>query len=301
MAQFLHSRDEQENLAALEQLLAQMQQAWQAAPSTGFSQLPDTLSAADLLPFYTTRNVLPLGISMEDNQPVYMDLRSKHHMLISGSTAEEAEKALANTAQLLRLREDNQIYLLDGNHNLQGFARQDNGLQYAADSQELNQAVETIYDQLMLRDDALCDYEDSGNTLDGDAFALQYPQICVLINEMHSVMQQLSEKNRQRLLQLSISSAPLGMIAIGAGTCADIGMYMCMEDLTIAFVDSAVSDAVSDQAVNRQKGLCVGGAIRNHDAFTQTMLQREQRNTQLGQNEGFVFDCGNGIRIKPMA
>ena len=78
-------------------------------------------------------------------------------------------------------------------------------------------------------------------------------------------------------------------------------MYMCMEDLTIAFVDSAVSDAVSDQAVNRQKGLCVGGAIRNHDAFTQTMLQREQRNTQLGQNEGFVFDCGNGIRIKPMA
>ena len=73
---------------------------------------------------------------------------------------------------------------------------------------------------------------------------------------------------------------------------------MCTEELTIAFVDSAETSDALQTGTNWQKGLCVGGKVRSHDCFEQTMLQHEQKNRQLEEDEGFVFDCGRTVRIK---
>ena len=67
------------------------------------------------------------------------------------------------------------------------------------------------------------------------------------------------------------------------------------------FFDDYYSESQPQQEqTNWQRGLCVGGKIRSHDSFEQEMLQPEQKSRELEDDEGFVFDCGHGVRIKRM-
>lgn len=297
MAQYLQSENEEENLVALEQLLANMKQSWKAVVKEKPEELSVGTSVADMARHYTVRDILPVGLSCEDDTPELLDLRNRHRLLISGKTGDQAQQTLKTVARLLLTRQDNQVYVLDGNGSLQELS---GSLHYAAGKEALEQMVDGLYRQLSQRDDALCDLEDSGQAVDETAFALQYPQLCILVNEMHTVMQQLSERSRALLVRLCTTSSPLGVLSVGAGSCEDIGIYMCTEELTIAFVDSTVTSDAQQEGMNWQMGLCVGGKIRSHDSFEQTMLQYEQKNRELDEDEAFIFDCGRGIRIKRM-
>ena len=74
--------------------------------------------------------------------------------------------------------------------------RNGNGkLIYAADPSALENTVNTLYGQISTRDNALCELEDGEDTVDADAFAKQYPQVCILINQMHLVMERLPEED----------------------------------------------------------------------------------------------------------
>lgn len=289
---FLECQDEGENLKALEALVAQMKKGWTGSGPQGVRSMPNELTLEELAQHYQSRTMLPVGLSYQDIQPVFMDLSKQNRLLISGGTAQQAAAALKNQARMLLTRQDNRVYVLNGSEE----AWIGNYGHYAQ-GQMLNEAVSELFTHICQRDEALCDLEDSGQVVDGAAFAAQYPQLCILVNEMHKVMAQLTEQNRDRLVRMCTCPAALGVISIGAAAAMDVGIYMCTEALTIAFVDSPeTNDALSGQ--NLQKGLCVGGKLRNHDSFQQTMLSGDQKNLQLESGDAMVFDCGTVQRIK---
>lgn len=298
MAQYLYSEDAAKNLEGLEQLIAAMKQSWMSVKKEIAEDAASGYSIKELARHYTTRDVLPVGVSCEDETPEFLDLRSRHRMLISGKTQQQAQQTLKSVAQLLLTRQDNQVYVLDGNGSLQDMANMGQQLHYCTGAEAFTQAVDALYQQLDQRDQALFDLENSNQAVDEADFVLQYPQMCILINEMHTVMGQLPPRSRALLMRLCTNNSQLGVLAIGAGSCEDIGIYMCTEELTIAFVDSAETSDALQTGTNWQKGLCVGGKVRSHDCFEQSMLQHDQKNRQLEEDEGFVFDCGHTVRIK---
>lgn len=297
---FLHSQDDAENQQALENLVQKMRSCWTGPAPQTVKTMPEKLTAADMAPYYTERTLLPIGLSHENVQPVFLNLQGENRMLISGKTAVQAAESLKAVARLLLSREDNLVYMLDGSNAL-GEMRNGNGkLIYAADPSALENTVNTLYGQISTRDNALCELEDGEDTVDADAFAKQYPQVCILINQMHLVMERLPEEARERLLRICTASGSLGVMVAGAAAAADIGTYMCTEDLTIALVNSPNTNDAHSGGVSRQKGLCVGGTVRIHDCFEQAGLSPEQKDLSLENGDGMVIDCGTATRIKTM-
>lgn len=295
---FLHSRDDGENQAALEELVQKMKAGWKASAPDAMLTMPEHLSPEDLLPHYTDRALVPVGLSYGDIKPVYLNLMGQNRMLISGESVPQASASLKAMAQLLLSREDNRVWVIDGEGTLAGELGEHPNLFYAGGADDLHRAVKGLHSELVQRDGALKDLEDRDGIVDTEAFARQYPQICILINQMHRVMAQLPEEAAETLELLCTASGSLGAIVIGAAKAADIGRYMCTENLTIALVNSPdTSDARSDGA-NYQKGFAIGGTIRIHDSFKQTGLTDAQKDAPLQGSDAMVFDCGIYTRIK---
>ena len=138
--------------------------------------------------------------------------------------------------------------------------------------------------------------EDRGDFKAMEAYAEQCQQVCILINRMHLVMEQLSEDARERLYNMCKLSGASGVIVIGAATAKDIGDYMCTEDLTILMTSCPDTSDAGSGGINYQKGLCVGGKVKIHDSFQQ--LSDSQKEMLLEDGDAAVMDCGTVTRIK---
>jgi hypothetical protein len=217
-------------------------------------------------------------------------------MLISGETEDQVSGALRATAQLLRSREDNLLFVLDGDDSFNETLEGGPNLSKFHGMNGLCHGVNGLFHELQQRETDLIALEDQEDFEAMDAYIDQCPQICILINRMHLVMEQLSEDARNRLIGICESSGNLGAIVIGAGKAKDIGDYLCIEALTGLMVNCPdVSDASSSGA-NYQKGLCIGGKLRNHDGFQQ--LNDIQKAMLLENGDAAVMDCGTVTRIK---
>jgi hypothetical protein len=249
-----------------------------------------------MLPYYTERTALPIGLSYETAQPVLLQLQGQNRMLISGETIEQATKALKAVAQLLHSREDNQVWILDGDGSLCDILEGAPNLMKFSGMNSLCHGVNSLYYEIEHREQELIALENTEDEVDTVAFAKQYPQICILIHQMHLVMEKLSEDARTHLENLCAGSGNLGVIVIGAAQAADIGSYMCTEKLTILLVNSPDTTDASTGGTNYQKGLCIGGKLRNHDSFQQ--LSDTQKAMLLENGDAAVLDCGTVTRIK---
>ena len=281
-AMFLSGEGADQDTNALEKLIRQMADGWDGPKPQKLRSMPDRVCLTDMAECYACSQLLPLGLSYGDQQPVYMDLREKHTMLLSAADAQEGVEALKTLAKLLSSKPDNRLYVLDGSGTLGAIP----GHVYAQGAQ-LDRAVDELTAELCRREDVLL----ASQTLDPGE-----PQLCLLLQDPQRIMEQLSEERRQMLLRLCQSTEDLGMIALASANTQDLGLYMYTENLTMAFIDSPMMGS----AENSQKGLCIGGKVRSHDYLQQQALSQEERGMKLAPGDAMVFDCGKAIRIKFM-
>lgn len=293
---FLHSENDGENQAALETLVAKMKDCWTGPVVETVRSVPETLVLADILPYYTQRNRLPLGLSHEDTEPVFLYLQDQNRMLISGETVEQATGALRAMARLLQTKEDNLVLVLDGDGSLGDTLEGGPNLRIHGGMNGLCHGVNGLYYELEQREKDIAALEDRGDFEAMEAYAEQCTQVCILINRMHLVMEQLSEEARKRLYNMCKLSGSSGVIVIGAAAAKDIGDYMCTEDLTILMTSCPDTSDAGSGGINYQKGLCVGGKVKMHDSFQQ--LSDSQKEMLLEDGDAAVMDCGTVTRIK---
>ena len=106
-------------------------------------------------------------------------------------------KTLAN---ILLSKTDNQLYVLDGSGSL--FDIDERVVGYANNADSLNNTVKELAVEISKREEVLFDCQDSGEVCDTHVFVEQYPQICIMIDSMHRVMEALSDINREMLLHI---------------------------------------------------------------------------------------------------
>ncbi len=294
---YMESEEDGKNQDAIEILIGNMKKCWSGKEKPKIKSVPDSVTVADMAEYYITRNILPIGIDYAKSEPLFMNLEQKHCMLVSSLERQDGSEFIKSIAELLATRSDNQIYVLDGNSELSELIPRST---FYATKEKMNQAVALLGDELCRRENALFEQQCESGISGENSLMMQYPQICIIINEMHMVMQALSDENQSLLLNICHSTSDLGVIAIASGCTDDISRYMYTESLTIAFVDNPEITDASSAKVNWQKGVCIGGKIRNHNYFVQNMLSAEEKSKIIASGDGIVFDCGRVIRIKRM-
>lgn len=291
-AVFTAGNDASSESEALEELIDRMKASWHgpsASSAVRCETMPDKVTVDAMLPFYTQRDVLPLGLDSQSMASLMVDLSQNHTLLLSSSNPELSLSALDGLLRLLSSRQDNQVWFLDGSGS---FGSLGAGLEsYASGETQLNLVTAALLKELERREDALDESAENGTA----RFSQQYPQICLILDAPHRIAQDLTDDNLAALCRLCRNTEDLGVIIIAHGYCNDLMQYMYTEELTITLINSP-----EDDESNWQKGLCMGGLVRDHDYFLQKMLSPEERSAQIPPSDGLLFDCGRAVRFKRM-
>lgn len=252
----------------------------------------DNVSYEDMAEYYGAASMVPIGLERESNQPVYIDLSHKHSLLISSVDKQVGISFVTAFSHLLLTKRENRLYILDGRGSLEPLKNK--ATAYAVDEQQLERAVNAIAKELERREDVLYTQPESDKTV--DATALFRSQLCIIIDDISTVMSRLNEESQSILAEICRSSEELGFIAVAHGTVEEIRKGMDSNALTAAFVDSP---DISDFSVeNRQKGICIGGIFKDHRYFSQKSVPSELQTAAINEGDAVVYDSGKASRIK---
>ncbi len=253
----------------------------------------ETVSYEKMTEFYGSASMIPVGLDADTMQPVYVDLSHKHSFLVSSADRKMGIAFVASLSNLLLSKSENRLYILDGRGELEQFRNK--AMAYASNAQQFDRVVNAIAKELERREDVIYVQPDrESGTI--DATALFRSQICIVIDDMASAMNMLSEENRDILSEICRSNEELGYIVVAHDTIEEISANLDSDMLTAALVDSP---EISDYSLeNHQKGICLGRTLKEHKFFSQKGMPIEVRTAAIDESIAFVLDSGNAFRIK---
>ncbi|MCR4609914.1 MAG: type VII secretion protein EssC [Eubacterium sp.] len=257
------------------------------------SEADVNISYEEMAEYYGSASMVPVGMDTDTHQPVYADLSRKHSLLISSADQKTGTAFITALSHLLLTKRENRLYILDGRGELEQLKSK--ATAYASDEQQYERVVNAVAKELERREDILFTQPESANATI-DATALFRSQICIVIDNMSAVMSRLSEDSKDILAEICRSNEELGYIAVAHGTTSEIASDMDTCMLTAAFVDNP---DISDYALeNHQKGVCLGGILKDHKYFSMKQIPIEVQTASISESFAFVCDSGKVYRIK---
>ncbi len=224
---------EAERTAALKAVIEQMRCAWQGKPAQPVPMLPDVVPLVSILPARTAwlpapsdgALAVPLGLDVDELEPIRVDLNEGPHFIIAGSiqsgktTAVQSwALALAETFAPSRL----QLYFVDFHRTSFGaFARLPHARALIEDDDQFGRALAEISEILRER---RATFEQArhaaGGTLDSSWLA-QSPALVLVLDNFDALKDGLQGGTKERLDQLVRRERGLGLHVLAAGSASD--------------------------------------------------------------------------------
>jgi len=226
---------EAERTAALKTLIQQMAQAWSGPQARPIPVLPDVVPLADLLPPGEAwppppedgSLAVPIGLDVDDLEPVAVDLWDGPHFLITGPV--QSGKTTLLQTWLLALAERFSpkrlyLYLVDFRRaGLMPLQRLPQVQAYITDDDLLGEALAEITESLRERRQALEKARRrAGGFLKERAFLARYPALVMVIDDFDAFNTEAQSGTKERLEQMIRRERGLGFHVLLAGLSTDV-------------------------------------------------------------------------------
>ena len=224
-ALYAAGQDEYELSRALRAELEQMDRCWHGKRPQPVAGMPDQITAEVLLPYYEKPACIPVGLSTDTLEPVYLDLRSQYKALLTGTEKDRCSSMLCSIAGLVRLRSQNaKIYAFDSSQG--GLARLRSIADcYASinDREQVQRAADELFELLLARDKELKRAkQEQGDAYDPEPIRQTFSLVCVLIDDLNTVAFQMDVGAKKKLEAVIQSAKGLGVIVLAAAVIQDI-------------------------------------------------------------------------------
>lgn len=284
---YCDGENEVQRTARLQEIIASMNQVWTGPRAKPIPVMPEAVSPRELSAEYTVRTSIPLGISYETVAPFHLNLQDQYCMAISGTLRSGKSSTLVHIAKMIACKEtDALIYVFDSS----GVALsdlQESGAGYAlcSDPETVGAALEEIVGHLNERKRAqnLARTEAPDN-FDELAFIQGYPLICIFIDDLREFVELSTDESKNSMERICRMAQHLGVMVFAAGRVSDLSRYNEIESLTRVILSN-------------QKGLALGGTPAMHSYF-QNNLKYNEKNVELGEDNGLVYDNGSCVKVK---
>lgn len=277
-ALYIDRPTEPEQNQELEKLAQSMDRSWTGARPRRIPVMPETVELS-MLP-YTRREALPVGLDFQTLEPAYVDLSEQYNLLICGAKQSGKSDFLATLARVLLTRADNRLYVLDTPSGAQS-ALQASAAGYCVftDADAVDRLLQTVVDELNTRARARAEAED----LSADAFAAQWPQLCLLIDDLRAFVDQVTDDARDTMDRICQMAGGLGVIVLAAACAEDVEAYSYRDVLTRTMLES-------------QNGIAVSGAASMYYYFRAD--SRLEQSGALAPQDAFLFTGNACSRIR---
>ncbi len=287
---------EAERTTALKSLIEQMAQAWSGPRARPIPVLPDVVPLADLLPPGGAwlpppedgSLAVPIGLDVDDLEPVEVDLWDGPHFLITGPI--QSGKTTFLQAWVLALAERFpperlHLYLVDFRRKgLLPLYRLPHVRAYVTDDDLLGDALAEIAQSLKDRRQALEEArQQAGGFLDERAFLARYPALVLAIDDFDALSDEAQSGVKERLEQMIRRERGLGFHILIAGLSNDIGSAW-----------EGWAKALKEQ----QTGFLLGSSDHDDLQLFNLHLPMGEAGRKLSPGQGFFGQRGRYRKVK---
>ena len=244
-----------------------MKKNWTGRGAKKIPEMPETIEYGSV-----EGNEIYLGLSSRKVEPVAFDYHSQHYLMISGMPSAGKSNLLKALAYQMYESVGCAVYTLDIDGNsLRSLSQIGTYVGKASD-------IDAFFDDLM---PTLKKRQESGNRNGG------FAPIVLVIDDFGKFLAAVSEKTAKRILAIIKLCVGLDVYLLIAGDAADLAVKrMQGEDITMS-------------CVTAKQAVLLGGYINDHGAFRLKPTQA-QRNTELGEKEGFFVSKTGIVHMKTM-
>jgi S-DNA-T family DNA segregation ATPase FtsK/SpoIIIE len=242
-----------ERTTSLKSLVAHMAQEWTGPRAKSVPVLPTVIALSDLVDLSGTWPTgrqdpsldVPLGLDVENLEPMRVDLNDGPHFLITGPVQSGKTTLLRSWLLALAARfspEQLDMYLIDFSRSgLLPLKRLPHVRSYIEDDDKLREVLADISNKLRERRQALDEARHTDGALDEQQFILGYPAIVIAVEDFEGMHNQIQMESQDRLEQLLRRERGLGMYTIVAGSASDIassyeGWVRAIKELQTGFL-----------------------------------------------------------------
>lgn len=258
----------------LDNLFVQMSRCWTGYKPKSIPVMPDNISIESVMEHYTSNTVVPVGFDFETLSPAFVDLTKRNSLVISGTNEKSYENTMFSITKLLSMKPENQLFIFDGSSNA---LKPINGSNVSYGSylndDDVSKALETIKSMLSSR------AEPSNSEK-------PYPPICIIINDLKSFVDYISNDNLDLIQRLYRKSKGLGLVVIASGVNTELEKRNQIEAFTVALISS-------------QNGLVVDGCSNDY-SFLKNNLSYDEKKKSVEKGVGLLYNEGKCTKLKLM-
>lgn len=248
-------------------IAAQMQKSWMGKCAKRIPEMPEVITYGSI-----AGSGVYLGLSVRRVEPVEFDYHTQHYLMISGMSGAGKSNLLKVLANQMYTVANCTVYALDiSGTSLRSLAGIGTYMDKATD-------INAFFDDLMPK---LRERQERGSAAGG------FAPILLVIDDFPAFYAAVSEKTVRRILAIIKLCGGLSVYLLLAGDAGDLARKRIQaEEITMS-------------CVTAKQAVLLGGYINDHGAFHLKPTQA-QRNTELGEKEGFFVSKDGIIQIKTM-
>ena len=260
--------------------------SWNGPKPKTIPVMPERLTGDMLDHAFAQRSEVAVGMAYDTIEPIGFDLSVRYSLLITGpSHSGKSAELLKLMHYLSTSTQDTQMIVLDGKSGRLAAAEKD-ALMYAADNDDegITSIMTYLVAQLNTRKKQQNAAKKDDLRLDEKAFALNYTQIAIFVDDLKEFVDEVSDANRNTMERICRMAENLGVIVICAGRMNDIAHYNEIESLTRVIVSN-------------QNALVLSGSPAQYP-FLRSNLKYSEKEIEAGDGNGYVFADGSCRKIK---
>lgn len=285
--------NEAERSAEMKSLFEKVRVSWKGRKAKSIPILPDVLRYKDMLEYdelkseiQADKNLVPLGLTTEDLDPVFVDLSETGCVMVTGQIQSGRTNVLKSFISSLKERDGlKSCYIIDSNNT--GLYQYRSVLEpraYITDGSVLSSVMEEIVEELDSRkNDLISRRRDSETEFNEKKYLESLPQIILFIDEYSDFINMADEATKSSIEKILKKYKGLKFCVVISGLSDEI---------------SANSyDSFTKAMIEQQNGLVIGGSFDQQRVFNSRMPYAEQSRI-LESGEAYYITKGKTSKIK---
>ena len=260
---------------------------WAGNRPAAIPVMPDVISTNMMMEHYRDRLVLPVGIIRSDIKTAFVDLTENYGFIITGESADTMSKVTVNISSIiLNKHEDTILYVFDSEkQRLENLKNKAAHYSVHNDDESVSNSLKDIIAHLNKRkDEQKAAKKASEGGFSEKDFIKDYPLILVLIDDIKSYVDEVTNDNVNSMERICRLAQHLGVIVIANGSITNIAKNNEIDTLTRSIV-------------SYQNGLAVSGTP-NQITFFRNNLKYNEKDVVLEAGSGYLFVNGDCKSIK---
>ncbi len=283
IAECVSGRSDKEKNEKIRKFIEDIDRSWNGYRPRHIPVMPEHVDFRTICVGYRNISEIPVGVSFDTTEPMYVDLTDSRMMLVAGGVRSGKSNILCFIAQMIHEKfPDSLLIVFDGKERALSSAESISRYYLLYDDHGgICELIDKMSKEFDKRQENIRSAKRTGTSVP------VFVPVCIIIDDICECMRSMNENDYVFLEKMSTLPSGMGVLTFSAGRYTE--------------VDKAKNiDSFVQAVVKAGKCLAMGGAPSDYSSMYNMDISYSERGIQAGAGNGFIFSDGKCQKIKLM-